>query len=163
MYNSPMRKALLLTLTATLAVSACSRNVQTDLEIVEVRTGWYDVGLVNGENKIVPSVAFKLKNVSATEIAGVQLNAVFRDVGNEDNRGEHFVPAIGSNEPLAPDATTRDIVLRSQFGYTGTEPRSVMLKNKAFVDRRVVILGKHGRNNWARMGEYPIARELLTE
>jgi hypothetical protein len=158
-----MRTGFLLTLAATLAFSACSRNVQTDLQIVDVRTGWYDVGLVNGENKLVPSVAFKLKNVSDTEIGGVQLNAVFRDVGDADNRGEHFVPAISSDEPLAPNATTREFVLRSQFGYTGTEPRQQMLKNSAFVDRRVIILGKHGRNNWAQMGEYPITRELLTE
>jgi hypothetical protein len=158
-----MRRGILLTLAASMAMSACSRDVQTDLEIVDVRTGWYDVGLVNGENKLVPSVIFKLKNISASEIGGVQLNAVFRDVGNEDNRGEHFAPAIGSNEPLAAGSTTRDIVLRSQFGYTGLEPRLDMLKNKHFVDRRVIILGKHGRNNWARMGEFPVARELLTQ
>jgi hypothetical protein len=158
-----MRTGFLLALAATLTISACSRDVQTDLQIVDVRTGWYDVGLVNGENKIVPSVAFKLKNISATDIGGVQLNAVFRDVGDDDNRGEHFAPAFGANEQLAPGSTTRDIVLRSQFGYTGQEPRFQMLKNTNFIDRRVIILGKHGRNNWARMGEYPIARELLTQ
>ena len=159
-----MSRRLLLTLVAALPLAAaCSRDVQTDLQIVDVRTGWYDVGLVNGENKIVPSVAFKLKNISATEISGVQMNAVFRDVGEEENRGEHFVPAIPSSRPLAANATSPEIVLRSQFGYTGTEPRLTMLKNKNFIDRRVVILGKHGRNNWAKMGEYPIERSLLTE
>lgn len=159
-----MLRRCLLTFVALIPLVACtSRDVQTDLQIVDVRTGWYDVGLVDGENKIVPSVAFKVKNISASEIAGVQMNAVFRDVGNEDNRGEHFVPAIPSGQPLAANATSKEIVLKSQFGYTGTEPRMTMLKNKAFIDRRVIILGKHGRNNWARMGEYPIERALLTQ
>jgi hypothetical protein len=54
-------------------------------------------------------------------------------------------------------------VLRSKFGYTSPESRVKMLEHSLFVDARVTILGRHGRNNWASMGEYTIDRSLLVE
>jgi hypothetical protein len=138
--------------------------VQTDLEIVDVRTGWYDLGVVeNGENKLVPSIAFKLKNVSSTAISGVQLDAVFRNVGQEQIIDEHFVPGVASNASLEVGASTTALVLRAKYWYTSSESRAAMLTNSAFVDARVTILGRHGRNNWAPMGEFQITRELLLE
>ena len=156
---------LLLTLVAALAISACTpRNLQEDLELAAVQTGWYDFGIVEGGgNKLVPSISLRLKNVSQEEIGGVQLNAVFRDVGDEAARGEHFVSAISYDQPLAPGAETAAIVLRPKVGYTGTESRIQMLQNSQFVDRRVTILLKHGRTNWIRFAEIPIERRLLTE
>ena len=41
-----------------------SREVEKDLKLVDVSTGWYDMGLVNGQNKLVPSVTLQLQNVS---------------------------------------------------------------------------------------------------
>ena len=160
-----MSGRLLLTMVAAHAIAGCTpRNLQQDLELVDVRTGWFDAGVIeNGDNKLVPSVSLKLKNVSAEEIGGVQMNAVFRDVGDEAVTGEHFVSAVSSSEPLAPGAATRDIVLRAKAGYTGTESRAQMLKNSRFIDRRVTILVKHGRTNWTRLAEIPIDRQLLTE
>jgi hypothetical protein len=155
----------ILRLFAALAIAGCeSRNVQTDLEIVDVNTGWYDLGVVEtGENKLVPSVSFRLRNVSETPISGVQIDAVFKNVGDEQIISEHFVPGIGSDTPLDAGATTDLIVLRSKFGYTSPESRVKMLEHSLFVDARVTILGRHGRNNWASMGEYTIDRSLLVE
>jgi hypothetical protein len=38
-----------------------------------------------------------------------------------------------------------------------------MLKNSQFVDARVEVFAKHAGNQWAKIGEWPIARELLTQ
>jgi hypothetical protein len=97
------------------------------------------------------------------DISGVQVNAVFRDVKQDGIIGEHFVPAIGSDTSLKAGATTNAIVLRSKVGFTGTETRAQMLRNSRFVDARVMILGRHGRRNWARMAQFPVDRKLLTE
>jgi hypothetical protein len=160
-----MMKGSLLVVLAAAALAGCStRDITKDLQIVDVRTGWYDYGVVEGgDNKLVPSISFKLKNVSDDEISGVQVNAVFRKVGDDRIIGEHFVPAIGSDTALAPGSTTSEIVLRSKVGYTGSESRLQMLKNSQFVDGRVTILGRHGRSNWIRLQEIPIERQLLTE
>jgi hypothetical protein len=160
-----MFRRLLLTVAAALALSACTpRDLQKELELTDVQTGWYDVGITDtGENKLVPSISLRLKNVSQEEIGGVQLNAVFRNVGEEENRGEHFVAAISSSAPLPAGEQTPPIVLRPNVGYTGTESRAQMLQNSQFVDRRVVVLLRHGRTGWVRVGEIPIERRLLTE
>jgi hypothetical protein len=168
MYNSrmlQMSRRLALCLFVALAAAGCTRNrpVDTDLKIVEVRTGWYDAGIVNGgQNKLVPSVSLKLQNVSGEAIARVQLNAIFRRVGEQEAWGEHLVRAIGP-DGLEAGATTNPVVLRSTLGYTGDESRIQMLSNKQFIDARVEIFGKHGSATWVKMGEYPIDRQLLTE
>ncbi len=158
-------RRLALALVAAVLVAGCeSREVEKDLRIVNVHTGWYDAGIVEGGmNKLVPSISFELRNVSDRDIASVQVNAVFRRVGEEDvSWGDHFVRAIDSSG-LRTGSTTTPLVLRSSFGYTGSQARVQMLQNKEFVDAKVEIFGRHGRRTWAKMGEYPIDRQLLTE
>ena len=159
-----MIRRLTAALLAALLVAACeSRDVQTDLTIVNAQTGWFDVGIVEGGmNKLVPSVSLALQNVSDRDIASVQLNAVFYRAGEPESWGAHFVRAIDASG-LAAGATSGPIVLRSTLGYTGTQARAQMLQNKEFVDARVEVFGKHGRRTWAKMGEFTIDRRLLTE
>ena len=157
-----MRRLALFVLLAPLLASCGSRDVEKDLKIVNVKTGWYDAGVVGGQNKLVPSISLELQNVSAEEIASVQLNAVFRRVGEEQSWGDHFVRAIDTGG-LPAGASTDPIVLRSSFGYTGAQARAQMLQNKEFVDAQVEVFGKHGRRNWVRMGQYPVGRNLLAE
>ena len=80
-----------------------TREVEKDLKIVDVQTGWYDAGIVGGQNKLVPSISLKLQNVSDESISRVQICAVFRRVGEDKTWGEHFVRAIGA-EGLAAGA-----------------------------------------------------------
>jgi hypothetical protein len=159
-----MARPLLLALTAVVLLAGCqSREVEKDLSIVGARTGWYDVGVQpDGNNKLVPSISFELENVSDRDIASVQLNAVFKRVGEDESWGEHFARGIDA-EGLAAGAVTDSIVLRSNRGYTGTQTRDQMLLNQQFVDARVEIFGKHGRRILTKMAEFPIGRELLTE
>lgn len=139
-----------------------SREVETDLRIVGANTGWYDAGVqADGDNKLVPVISLRLENVSDREIASVQLNAVFRRVGFEEQSwGEHFVRGIDA-DGLAAGATTESIVLRSTLGYTGPQTLDQMLLNTYFVDATVAIFGKHGRRILTKMAEFPIDRKLL--
>ena len=140
-----------------------SREVENDLRIVDVHTGWYDIGVLpGGVNKLVPSVSFELENISERDIASVQLNAVFRRNGEDIAWGEHFVRAIDT-DGLAAGATTESIVLRSTLGYTGPQSRLRMLRNQQFVDAKVEVFGKHGSRTWVKMAEFPIERQLLTD
>jgi hypothetical protein len=146
-----------------LATGCRAREVEKDLTITDVHTGWYDIGIVNGQNKLVPSISLKLKNVSPDEISRVQLNAVFKRLDGENKEWDaHFVRGIGP-DGLRPGATGEELVLRSDRGYTGDESRLQMLQNKAFVDAKVEIFGKHGSRFWVKMGEFQIDRQLLTE
>jgi hypothetical protein len=158
-----MRRTGLLLL--ALAAAGCNRSVEVEkaLQVTEVHTGWYDAGIQpDGKNKLVPSVSLKLKSVHPQPIRGVQLNAIFRRVNEPQAWGEHFVRAVGP-EGLPPSASTKPLVLRSNLGYTGTQPRMQMLQNREFVDAKVEVFGKHGSRTWVKLGEYPIDRQLLTQ
>jgi hypothetical protein len=158
-----MRIALLL---AALAATGCGRNVEVEkaLKITDVHTGWYDAGIQeDGKNKLVPSISLRLQNVSSEPIRSVQLVAIFRRVNEPEVAwGEHFARAI-EREGLPPRATTHPIVLRSNLGYTGTQARMQMLQNREFADAKVEIFGRHGSRGLAKMGEYTIDRQLLTQ
>ncbi len=158
------RLALLALGVLPLVLAACTRSIDLKqaLEITDASSGWYDVGVVDGKNKLVPSVSFKLQNVSAEPIENVQINAIFRRVDEPEGWGERLVRGVG-DEGLEPGATGRTLVVRSERGYTGSEPRLQMLKNSAFVDARVELFGKHGSRTWVKIGEFPIDRDLITE
>jgi hypothetical protein len=148
-----------------LAHSACTRNIDLPhaLQIVDVTTGWFDAGIVEGgKNKLVPSVSFRLKNTGAYPVHGLQVNSVFRRVKETEEWGSAFVMPFGS-EGLAPSATSQPLVLRSPLGYTGLQPRAQMLQNHEFVDATVQIFGKQGSAQWVKLGEFIIQRQLLTQ
>jgi hypothetical protein len=147
-----------------LLVAGCrAREVEKDLAITDVHTGWYDAGIVNGQNKLVPSISLKLQNVSPEQIARVQINAVFKRLDGENKEWDaHFVRGIGP-DGLAPGAKGGELVLRSERGYTGDQPRLQMLQNREFIDAKVEIFGKHGSRFWVKLGEFTIDRQLLTE
>ena len=156
-------QAILLAAVA-LAAAGCSRvDPTTVLEPVDVTTGWYDNGIQpDGKNKLVPSISLRLRNTSSEPIRSVQVNAVFRRVGEAEMWGEHFGWAI-QRDPLPPGGTTEPLVLRSQLGYTGEQPRAQMLQNKEFVDAKVEIFLKQGSQVWAKLAEFPVERQLLTK
>jgi hypothetical protein len=149
-----------------LAVSiGCNRNIDptTVLEASDVTTGWYDAGLVEGQmNKLVPSISLKLRNKSGDPVRSIQINAVFKRVGEVEMWGEHFGWAV-RGEPLGPGASTQELVLRSGLGYTGEQPRMQMLQNREFVDAKVEIFLRQGSRVWAKLAEFPIDRQLLTQ
>jgi len=153
-----------MTLAAAVSVSCgASEAAVASLEPVDVVTGWFDDGIVEGgKNKLVPSVSMKLRNKSDQPIRSIQINAIFRRVGEQEMWGEYFGWAI-PREPLAAGATTNALVMRSALGYTGEQPRMQMLQNREFIDAKVEIYLKQGSRVWAKLAEYPIQRQLLTQ
>jgi hypothetical protein len=166
MYNRHMRTGLagLTLLVGTLLSAACapSHDLQKDIELVDVTTGWYDTGGADGMNKIVPTVTLRIRNKSAEELDRLQVNAVFRRVGESQEWGARFVKGVGDHG-LAGGSTTSQIVLRSERGYTSIEPNDRMLHNREFVDAKVDIFGRTGSSRWIKMGEFQIDRTLVNQ
>jgi hypothetical protein len=146
-----------------IAASGCARvNPIEVLEPLEVTTGWFDSGiLADGKNKLVPSVQLKLRNKSDQPISSVQINAIFRRVTEQEMWGEHYGWVVRSEE-LGPGQATEPIVLRSSLGYTGEQPRMQILQHSGFIDAKVELYLKKGSQVWAKLGEFPIERQLLT-
>jgi hypothetical protein len=150
-------------LAVALLLPACNRSVDptTALEPTDVVTGWFDAGIENGKNKLVPSVSLRLRNKADAPVRSVQINAIFRRVNEQEMWGEHFGWAV-EREPLQPGQTTQDIVLRSALGYTGEQPRLQLLQHSQFIDAKVELFLKQGSRTWAKLAEFPIDRQLLT-
>ena len=150
---------------AALLSTHCGASVDAvaALEPVDVVTGWYDDGIIEGgKNKLVPSVTMKLRNKTDQELKSIQINAIFRRVGEQEMWGEYFGWAIPRTQPLPAGESTRTLVMRSTLGYTGDQPRMQMLQNKEFDDAKVEIYLKQGSKVLAKLAEYPIQRQLIT-
>jgi hypothetical protein len=145
------------------AVSGCSEsaNLPQDLQVVNPVTGYYDVGLTDRRNKLVPSISFQIKNVGEQPVSSVQLNAVFRVIGDQEELGSAFVRGIDARG-LARGATTEAFVLRSTLGYTGEQPRFQMLQHKEFRDVQVEVFAKQGSQQWVKLTQFKVDRQLLT-
>jgi len=146
-------------------VAGCGPDVDLSkgLEVQDVSSGWFDAGIQNGQNKLVPSISFRLKNVSSQKLSVLQVNVLFRRVTEKEEWGSGYLPVIGS-EGLAPGMTTPPLTVRSQNGYTGADQtRDDMLHNSHFVDAEVELFAKYGSTQWKRIGEYPVTRRLLTK
>jgi hypothetical protein len=160
-----MRAQLMITavLFSTVLATACGPpiDLSTGLQVDAVSTGWLDAGNVDGKKKLVPAVSFRLKNASDQKLAMLEVNARFRRVGDENEWGNGLVTAAGSSG-LAPGAATSALTVRSQLGYTGIESGAEMLDNSHFVDARVDLFARYGSTNWTRLGEYAIARRLIS-
>jgi hypothetical protein len=149
-----------------LAASACSSrkvDLPKALQVTDVTTGYFDAGIVEGnKNKLVPSISVRLKNVDTEAVTSVQMIAKFNQVGDPMELGSApFIRAIGP-DGLAPGKTTDPLVMRGDVGYTGEQSRAEMLTHKEFKDIQVELFAKQGADQFVKMGQYRVARQLLT-
>jgi len=153
----------LLIFAALVVTTGCGPTVDLTkgITINVLKTGWYDAGIVNGQNKLVPSITFTVTNASDQKLRMLQINSLFRRVTEPDEWGSGLLTAAGS-DGLAPGATTPPLTVKSNLGYTGSDQtRQEMLRNSHFVDAKVELFAKYGSIQWVRIGDFPISRELL--
>jgi hypothetical protein len=150
---------------AAVLQAGCSSNepdAKAALQVVEDVSGWFDAGIVNGQNKLVPEVAFRAKNVADRPISNVSFNVVFKVVNDTQELGSAYLQGIDS-KGLPPGQTSAEFVGRSQLGYTSQEPRVQMLQHSQFKDVEVEIFAKHGPANWVSLGKFTVKRQLITQ
>ena len=151
-----------LALSALIGAAACGSSGDVNqLEFRDVSTGYFDEGVVDGQNKIVPSLTFALHNKSGEPVSSVQLNVQFIGEGDDGPRDEVLTRAIDASG-LEPQQSTSPITVRAKVGYTGQQSRAEMLQNSQFVDMKARIYAKAGSEQWTQIGEFPIQRTIIT-
>jgi len=168
----PVYSSVSVVLLAAALVAGCGGrdvDVSKALQVTDVTTGWFDDGIIldaeGQKNKLVPTISFRLKNTDSESISSVQLFAKFTEVGDPEAQEwgtPPYVRAIGP-DGLAAGSSTKPIVLRSDRGHVGQQPRAQMLQNRNFKDARVELYAKYRANNWVKLGEQTIQRQLLTK
>ena len=153
-----------LLLAVSLAACTGSADIKQAIEVADASSGWYDAGIVDGKNKVVPSVTFKLRKKPEADLSGIALNIAFR-----------YVPAPGSNveEPwedffiqraeFKNGNETEPLVVRLPNGYTGDPPQSRLeiLKNSHFRDVRAHIFARVSSAQWVEIGAIDVQRQLI--
>jgi len=151
-------------LAVCLAACGSSVDIKQAVEVADASSGWFDAGIVDGKNKVVPSVTFKLRKKPEADLSGIALNIAFR-----------YVPEPGSNveEPwedfyvqraeFKNGNETDPLVVRLPNGYTGDPPqsRAEMLKNSHFRDVRAHIFARVTSAQWVEIGAIDVQRQLI--
>jgi hypothetical protein len=120
-----LRAALLAVSFAASTACAARADLATAAQVERITTGWMDAGVVDGKHKIVPAATFVLKNVSDSKLGIVQVNAVFRQMGDPKEWSSAYVP--NAARELAPRASTGRIIVGGEKGYTSEDPAESML------------------------------------
>ena len=160
MFRPDRRAALLAALVVMVAGCGRSASVPEAIEVYEVTTGYDDGGQESGQNRLLPTISFKVRNKANRLIHSVQFNAVFRVIGDPEELGAQLVWGI-DYDGLAPGATTGPFVLRSSFGYSGEQARVDMFQHEGFQDVQVELFAKQGGDQWVKLTEQVVERQLL--
>ena len=149
-------------LLAALSCGACGPPVDLKqaLQVADVSAGWFDAGIQNGQNKLVPSVTFKLKKNADVKLSSVALNLTYIFVDTQEHADDVFVQSVPfEGQETAP------IIVRSKWGYTADPPqtRAEMLQNSHFRDMEVQIFAKQSSSQWVELQRVKIARQLKTQ
>lgn len=147
-----------------LAAAGCSPSldVPASLAVTTVSSGWFDAGLDSlGRNKLVPSVSLQLANATDDTISYLQLNAVFRRAGEDEEWGNAFIRVAGT-DGIRAGASTTVLRLDSERGYTGEQTWPEMLAHRDFVDVKMDLFVKHRGDQWELLDSVDVDRRLLT-
>jgi len=156
-----------------LLAAGCSKPVDLKqvLQVTDLSGGYHDAGFVDGRNKIVPSITFRIKKSTSDSLRPLSVNIVFKQLPKpgtvvapgqpaENDFDEVFkqsVPFTGSETDL--------MTVRATAGYTGDPPqsRADLLKHSLFQDMRVHVFVKHSSSQWAEIAQFDLPRQILAQ
>jgi hypothetical protein len=153
--------------------SGCGRPVDLKqvLQVTDLTGGYHDAGIVDGRNKLVPSLTFRLKKSTDDSLRPLSLNVVFKQLPKPGTAVAPGSPAEADwdevfvqNVPF-DGSQTAPLKIQTKAGYTGDPPqsRADILKHSAFQDVRVHIFAKHSATQWVEIGTFDIPRQVLAQ
>lgn len=160
-----------LILLALVTTAGCGKPVDLKrvLQITDVSGGYLDGGIVEGRNKVVPSISFRLKKTTDRNLSPLSLNLSFRKLpppGITPAPGspaeEEWDEAFSQSVPFNGNETAL-LSFKINAGFTGDPPqsRADILKNSHFQDVRVHVFAKHSSSQWVEIGQYAVPRKLI--
>ncbi len=166
-----MKKALLLAI-ITLAVLAlallqmkCGKAPSTDelktyFEVLDMKSKWVEKYYQPWppKLKLVPTISFRVKNVTDQSLSYVYFNAIFKEKSEAQNLGDDLHSAFGRN-PLRPGEVSDEIFMKSNFGVEGKN-LAHFKNNPAWKPVTVKLFVKVKGSRYALLGEWDISREI---
>jgi hypothetical protein len=112
-----------------LLTASCSRPVdfKQTLKVTDVSGGWYDFGIVDGKNKLVPSLTFKVIKPADARIRSLSLNVHFKkvvDPSKPGKDGEEEFDEVFLQTVEFEGNETKLLTVRPTTGFTGDAPQT---------------------------------------
>lgn len=158
------RPAVALALVAVAALAAGCRSVDIGevVTAIDLSGGWYDDGVVDGKNRLLPSVSFRLEKSTSEEIGPLAVNVLFKRLvaGEEEQWEDVYLQRVEFIE----GNRTRLLTVRAPNGYSAEPPqsRADMLQHSQFVDARAIVMVRQG-STWIEVGRLDLPRTLITQ
>jgi hypothetical protein len=140
--------------------STSPEELKAAVEIMDVGSKWVAKSYQPWPPKLilVPTITFKVKNISARPLNYLNFNAIFKFRDDQENLGDNFLAAI-RKDPIPPGESSQPITLKSNFGVEGKSlaqfqdnPQWKTVICKLFVQSKGSV--------HVLLGEYEISREI---
>lgn len=152
---------------ATLAAASCSEalDYKQALKVSDLSGGWYDAGIVDGKNKLVPSLSFRIHKPADANIRSLAINVIFKRVSPDKNQEEDLDEVFLQTVEFSEGNQTPILTVRPKTGYTGDAPqtRAEILQHSQFWDARAVVFVKQSSTTWIDLIRYDVPRVVLTK
>jgi hypothetical protein len=154
-------------------LTACGTPVDLKqvLQVSDLSGGYRDAGLVDGRNKVVPTITFRLRKSTDDNLRPLSVNIAFKKLPHAgtpvapgqpteeewDEVYKQSVPFNGNQTDL--------LTVQAGAGYTGDPPqsRADILKHSQFQDVRVHLFAKHSSSQWVEVAQFDLPRQLLPQ
>jgi hypothetical protein len=138
--------ALLVALAALVfAPAGCGPDVDIakSITVTDVISGYYDNGLKDGWNYLMPSITFRLANAAATSLTGLELTVAYWQDGKDGEWDSVLVQRIG-NDTIPANGKSDPVTVRGTVGYRLEEARADLFTHSLFLDVTAKIFGRRG-------------------
>jgi hypothetical protein len=141
--------------------TACGPSVDLSkaLEVTDLLTGYYDDGVKDGKNHLVPSISFRLHNKESRAIGPVQLSVAFWQKGADGEWDSTVVQAI-TGRGLDAGATTDSILVRASVGYNLEGARTDLFNHSQFKDVIAKLFASQA-GEIVPIGQYTLDRSII--
>lgn len=130
------------------------------LEIQDVQTKWVSKEYRAWPPKLilVPSISFRVKNISDKPLTYVNFNAIFKFKDDQENLGDCFLAGIRGT-PVPPGGMSPVIDMVSNFGVEGKTLASFE-NNPMWKPVIIKLFAQRGGSDHILMGTYPCSRTI---
>ncbi len=154
---------------ALAAAASCTPSVdfKKTLQVTDVSGGWFDFGIVDGKNKLVPSVTFRVRKPAEVRLRSVSLNIQFKKVIDPAKPGpdgeQEFDDVFLQTVEFTEGSQSVLLTVRPQTGVTGEPPqtRAEILQHRLFQDVRARVFAKESSTKWVELLAFDIPRTIL--
>ncbi|MDD1648738.1 MAG: hypothetical protein LUQ42_05580 [Methanomicrobiales archaeon] len=135
------------------------QEVKDSIQVLDLESKWVEKEVSAEGVKIVPVVTFKIKNIGKRELEYVNLEGIFEFEETGKPHSDGF-DQIGK-EPLLPGQVSRQIVIKSNFGYTGSSKEAFIINKDNWQKMYVRIYANTRGSGHVRIVEkFPIKQEI---